>query len=154
MPLPWLIGAIGVAAASAAASAGKSTYYQETHTKNVVVDAPSRPDVQGSAEHETQVDGPFIELGRRVEMARVLQRMTQDGCASAANISRTALRNLEDGKDARLSTLLAVSNALSVPIAALFEGIQPELERNLANFAESPKETTTCIKRSGSGLGW
>jgi len=39
---------------------------------------------------------------------------------------------LEDGKDAKLSTLLSVSNALSMPVTTLFEGLQPDLERKLS----------------------
>jgi len=73
-----------------------------------------------------------IELGKRIETSRVLQRMTQEKCAAAANISRTALRNLEDGKDTKLSTIFAVSNALSLPMTAVFKGMQPDLEEALS----------------------
>lgn len=125
MALPWLIGAIGVAAASAANLLSEEAQEKDGRAPRLPTDV------------EDLVDETFIELGRRVETARVLQRMTQDKCASAANISRTALRNLEDGKDAKLSTLWAVSNALSVPVTALFQGLQPEFEKDLLRHLDS-----------------
>ncbi len=134
MALPWMIAAALVAATASAASAfteGKSPQEAAKDTER-----DSSPVVDEDAAEGLMLES-FAELGRRIETARVLQRMTQEKCANVANVSRTALRNLEDGKDARLSTLLAVSNALAMPVTTLFEGLQPELEKNLSQMADS-----------------
>ena len=69
----------------------------------------------------------------------MLQRMTQEKCANLAQVSRTALRNLEDGKDAKLSTLLAVSHAISLPLVTLCEGLQGPMEKKISEVMERDK---------------
>lgn len=81
-------------------------------------------EVERFCEEET----PFVELGQRVATTRKLLGLNQDACAKAANVSRTALRNLESGKDTKLSTLFAVSGAINVPVVALIQEMQPMLE--------------------------
>lgn len=68
------------------------------------------------------------QLGGRIKSARELRNLTQERCAELAGVSRTALRNLEEGGDTRLSTVFAVSKELSIPLIHLFQGTQPELE--------------------------
>lgn len=82
----------------------------------------------------------FVELGRRIEIARNLRKMNQKNCAAKAKISRTALRNLEEGNDTRLSTLLAVSDVLQIPIRALFEELQPDLEANFEKILKGERK--------------
>lgn len=127
MPLPWLIGAVAVCAAA-------------NITKNVLLEQGESEDSKSLnsnmqeknfPEEIDEQHEPFVDLGRRIETIRILKRMTQEKCAAEAKISRTALRNLEDGKDTKLSTLWAISNVLQVPIRALFQELQPEIEANL-----------------------
>ena len=68
------------------------------------------------------------QIGGRIKSARELRKLTQERCADLSGVSRTALRNLEEGGDTRLSTVFAVSKELSIPLIHLFQGTQPELE--------------------------
>lgn len=136
MTLPWMIAAALAAAASAASALNEEKSPQEAEKDKERRSSPVTPVVDEDATEGLMLES-FVELGRRIETARVLQRMTQEKCANVANVSRTALRNLEDGKDARLSTLLAVSNALAMPVTTLFKGLQPELEKNLSQMMDS-----------------
>jgi transcriptional regulator with XRE-family HTH domain len=51
-------------------------------------------------------------LGRRVRQARILEELTQAEVAARANISLGALRHLESGSGATVSTLVKVLRAL------------------------------------------
>ncbi len=126
--IPLIFGAVAAAVAAAAMERDDSEKVasEETASKKAVAKE------NFSEDSEVTLGEWSVELGRRIETARVLQRMTQEKCAAEAKISRTALRNLEDGKDTKLSTIFAVSNALSLPMTAIFKGMQPELEKALA----------------------
>lgn len=127
MALPWMIAAV----AAAGIAGGVTTKLKAN------LDDTSPTDTEEENEQSDAITLNLLtELGQRIETARVLQRMTQEKCANMAKISRTALRNLEDGKDAKLSTLLAVSNALSIPVATIFESLQKELENKLLSKVE------------------
>lgn len=156
MPLPWLIGAAAIASAAAARAVveGKK---KEQEGKELDVTAQARP-ANGSlpsslnaptstSEREPFAlegedialgeDTPFTELGQRVATTRKLLGLHQDECAKAAKISRTALRNLESGKDTKLSTLYAVSAAINVPVFALIQEMQPRLEQQFLEKVKS-----------------
>ena len=73
-------------------------------------------------------------IGKRIEQVRKLKNLTQEQFADACGISRTALRNIEQGQDSKLSSIFAVSEALEIPLIAIFQEIQGSLEKT---FAES-----------------
>lgn len=131
--IPLIFGAVAAAVAAAAMERDDSEKgsSKETTSKEAASKETTSKEVP-SEDWEVTLGEWSVELGRRIETARVLQRMTQEKCAAEAKISRTALRNLEDGKDTKLSTLFAVSNALSLPMTAIFKGMQQELEKALA----------------------
>ena len=76
-------------------------------------------------------------IGSRLEQVRKLKGWNQEECASAAGISRTALRNIESGQDTKLSTLVSLSDAFSIPLIGLIEGLQPDLEKKFRENIES-----------------
>lgn len=157
MPLPWLIGAVAIASA-AAARAVVEEKKKEQEGKELDVTAlaarPANGSLPSSLNTPTSTperepfalegeditlgeDTPFTELGQRVATTRKLLGMHQDECAKAAKISRTALRNLESGKDTKLSTLYAVSAAINVPVFALIQEMQPRLEQQFLEKVKS-----------------
>ena len=135
MPLPWIIAASALGAAA--------TRFFDTDDKGSKPVEKEKPILQLEKDEEGAVSEAsqalLLELGQRIETARVLQRMTQEKCANLAQVSRTALRNLEDGKDAKLSTLLAVSHAISLPLVTLCEGLQGPMEKKISEVMEHDK---------------
>ncbi len=53
-----------------------------------------------------------IELGREVRRLRLRQNLTQRQLADDANVSLSALKNLEAGRGSRVRTLILVARAL------------------------------------------
>lgn len=76
-------------------------------------------------------------IGVRIEQVRKLKGWNQEECASAAGISRTALRNIESGQDTKLSTLVSLSEAFSLPLIGLIQGLQTDLEKEFQENIES-----------------
>lgn len=52
------------------------------------------------------------QLGAEVRRLRLRQRRTQDDLARAANVSLSALKNLESGRGSQVRTLILVARAL------------------------------------------
>lgn len=52
------------------------------------------------------------ELGREVRRLRLLQDLTQQQLADDANVSLSALKNLEAGRGSRVRTLIQVARAM------------------------------------------
>lgn len=99
---------------------------------------------------ETGAAGAFdiyvSHLGRRIAGARTLKRMTQDECAKSAGISRGALAKLEAGQgDPKLSTLLALAGALSIPLTEFICALQPEL------WEKASENGTSLFEAAGLG---
>lgn len=55
-----------------------------------------------------------IELGRRIQIARKQQGMTQQELADRSNVSRSAIKYLESGNGSTLSTFVKVARALGL----------------------------------------
>ena len=91
----------------------------------------------------------YVEkLGQRVAQTRNMHRMTQEQCASQAQISRASLANLEAGRgDPKISTLLAISATLKIPLSMLILGIQSDA----AEVAEM-QQAMDSEKRSEKGV--
>lgn len=62
-----------------------------------------------------------LTLGRNLKKQRKRKGFTKERLAEAANISVAALGRLEGGTMARLSVVVAVANALDVPVWKLFK---------------------------------
>lgn len=62
-----------------------------------------------------------LTLGRNLKKQRKRKGFTKERLAEAANISVAALGRLEGGTMARLSVVVAVANALDVPVWRLFK---------------------------------
>ncbi|MBI3429648.1 MAG: helix-turn-helix transcriptional regulator [Actinobacteria bacterium] len=54
------------------------------------------------------------EIGRRIQVARKAQRMTQQELADRSNVSRSAIKYLEAGHGSSLATFLNVIRALGL----------------------------------------
>lgn len=66
-------------------------------------------------------------LKTRIEEIRQSKGMSLRMLADLADINKDSIVNLENGRtDPKLSTLLAVADALNVPLAELFDEPQPE----------------------------
>lgn len=64
------------------------------------------------------------ELGIRIRALRAWRGMSQNSLAKEANIRRTHLSQIENGKfAARIDTLYAISKALDVTLAFLFTNV-------------------------------
>ncbi len=55
-----------------------------------------------------------IELGRRIQIARKQQGLTQQELATRSNVSRSAIKYLEAGNGSSLSTFVKVARALGL----------------------------------------
>lgn len=53
-----------------------------------------------------------VTLGEQIRAARLLRNLSQEALARDAGVSRTAVRNLEGGKGARVETLVRVLKAM------------------------------------------
>ena len=70
------------------------------------------------------VPGPYYWLGQNVFHTRHQLKMTQETLASAAGITSRCLRDIENSGadyDVKLSTVIALANALKVEVPALFK---------------------------------
>ena len=72
------------------------------------------------------MDDIFHRLGRRIRQLRIERGFSsQEAFADYLGMHRTFMGHLETGrKDFRLTTLIRVCNALGVPLAELFAGIE------------------------------
>lgn len=65
----------------------------------------------------------LAEIGARLRAVRIRQRLEQKELASAANVSISAIKNLEGGKGSTLTSLIHVLRALNLP--DLFQTLPP-----------------------------
>lgn len=68
----------------------------------------------------------LARFSENVRAARMRRRLSQEELAFRAEVHRTQIHYIEDGKrgrSPRLPTLVALAGALEVPIDGLFEGI-------------------------------
>lgn len=75
------------------------------------------------ATQRTTIDEWESEIGSAVRALRIDADLTQAELAELANVSRSAVANLENGRGSRLATLLAVLRCLGGTDA--FESIMP-----------------------------
>lgn len=97
------------------------------------------------AKREEEQQERFMEassiIGKRIEQVRKLKSMTQEEFATACGISRTAVRNIEQGQDSKISSLYAISEALEIPLSVILKDTQTELEKK---FAEATSATESA----------
>ena len=65
----------------------------------------------------------LVEVGARLRAARIRASLEQTDVAMAANLSPSAIKNLEGGKGSTLTTLLRVLRALD--LQDVLEGLPP-----------------------------
>ncbi|MEW8997925.1 MAG: helix-turn-helix domain-containing protein [Thermoanaerobacter sp.] len=63
-----------------------------------------------------------MSIGDKIKKYRVLQKMTQKELAKKANISRSYLADVENGRyNPSIEVLTAIANALNIPVDELFK---------------------------------
>lgn len=63
-----------------------------------------------------------MSIGDKIKKYRVLQKMTQNELAKKANISRSYLADVENGRyNPSIEVLAAIADALNIPIDELFK---------------------------------
>ncbi|MDI3311932.1 MAG: helix-turn-helix transcriptional regulator [Thermoanaerobacterium sp.] len=63
-----------------------------------------------------------MSIGDKIKKYRLLQKMTQKELAKKANISRSYLADVENGRyNPSIEVLTAIANALNIPIDELFK---------------------------------
>lgn len=71
-------------------------------------------------------------------------RASQDDFADRVGVYRSHMGLIEQGKlDLRLSTLLALADALEMPLSALMEQVEERLSRGNESSAEEAQDTPT-----------
>lgn len=72
---------------------------------------------------EEQIDRFYADLGQRLHRARTAARITQQGLATVAGLTRSSVANVEAGRQrVPLHVLAAMAGALRVEPADLFSG--------------------------------
>lgn len=61
-----------------------------------------------------------VQFAIRLHCIRIRCNLTQDEVAYRSGVSRNTVVKLESGADAKLSTVIAVTNALNMPLHAWF----------------------------------
>lgn len=79
------------------------------------------------------------EIGERLRAARIRQRLEQKELASAANISVSAIKNLEGGKGSSLRSLIGVLRALR--LEEIFQALPPTNMVNPLEIARTGEMT-------------
>jgi len=103
-------------------------------------------------EHEDVFQDYLSRLGHRISGVRTIKKLTQEECALRAGISRAALAKLEAGHgDPKLSTLLSLSDALSIPLTEFVCALQPELWEIAAENGTSQAEAAGLSRSTTVG---
>lgn len=69
----------------------------------------------------------YVEVGRRVRLARERAGLTQDALAGRVSLSRTSVTNIEKGRQkVLLHTLCNLADALGVTPDVLMPELEPE----------------------------
>jgi len=90
-----------------------------------------------------------VEIGRQVFALRKRLNLTAANVAKQAKLSTSMLSKIENGQTSpSLATLTALSNALHVPITALFKGFETQRDVTMIKANEG-----LPIERRGSGVG-
>jgi len=88
--------------------------------------------VERNSENEKPDTGhqDLTQIGARLRAARTASGLTLDQLAQATNLSKGFLSRLEnDATSLRLTTLLAICNALALPVGSLFEAAEQSVIR-------------------------
>lgn len=71
-----------------------------------------------------------VLLGKRVRAGRVRAKISQEALGEIASLHRTEISLLERGeREPRLSTIIKLADALSIPVGELLDGIDWKSER-------------------------
>lgn len=102
---------------------------------------------------ESEVFNDYVSrLGHRISGVRTIKKLTQEECALRAGISRASLAKLEAGHgDPKLSTLLSLSQALSIPLTEFVCALQPELWEIAAENGTSQAEAAGLSRATSVG---
>lgn len=92
-------------------------------------------------------DDLYVQIGLRIREAREARDLTQSELATAADLSRVAVTNVERGRHAlSLRKLLAVALALDIPLISLIDGPVPKV----SNSAEANREAVMHLLNSAN----
>ena len=72
----------------------------------------SNQSITGVSESMRSTEEWEMELGRAVKKLRIQRRLTQEEFAKSANLSLSALRNLESGRGSTLRSLILATRSL------------------------------------------
>lgn len=67
------------------------------------------------------------QIGKRIAVIRKARAMRQLDLARAAHITERTVTEIESGRDAQISTLLKISDALAVEACHLFGRVPPRI---------------------------
>lgn len=86
----------------------------------------------------------YLEVGRRVRIARERIGLTQDALASQVMLSRTSVTNIEKGRQKVMAhTICNLAEALNIPPSELFPALGQESIRDDKATAENPASSTS-----------
>lgn len=130
--IPLLIPAVTLIGAALGTSSGRKVLgLSELWDEPSYKEAQNQPLTLKEMESE-ESSWRLKKLGQRLAFLRETKKFSATELAEKSGISRPALKNLEDGGDMKLSTLFAVSSALGIPVLALLDGLQPELQEDVS----------------------
>ena len=89
-------------------------------------------------------DAVLVELGKRIEVLRLMQNMTQAQLAREAGVSKRTLERIEAGQSAQITSFIRILRALEVleRIELLLPVSQPGPMDLLKNAGKAPKRAS------------
>jgi transcriptional regulator with XRE-family HTH domain len=93
----------------------------------------------------------YVELGKRIRSARAEKKLTQEKLATAVQLTRTSITNIEGGRQPVLAHhLVRLAYALGVAVTDLLpaagaEVANPHLDERLRNFPEQTRKWVSKV---------
>ena len=87
-------------------------------------------------------------IGEQVKILRIRKNLTQDELAARANVSKSALFNLENGRGSSVKTLVSVLNAMNE--GAWLENLAPHVAVSPIQMLELGKQRSRVRKVTGT----
>lgn len=96
----------------------------------------------------------YHELGRRIQRARLRQKLTQENLATLIGLSRTSMVNIERGRQKVLAhTLVRLAHALHMELSDLAQESKEDfkIEELLQHLPESSQRFVRSAVATGQG---